>query len=64
MRKLIIISVFGVLLCIILSSCGIPAPPKEKQIVRDLPRDITTVIIENPFDLAKKLFSIYSRASE
>lgn len=34
----------------VLTSCGIPKPPNEKQIAEELPDEITTIIIKNPFD--------------
>lgn len=40
----------SIILCLLLSSCGIPNPPGEKNIAENLPRELTTVIINNPFD--------------
>lgn len=51
MKKKILLILFAMLLCTILSSCGIPKPPENEQIIQDLPEEITTIIIENPFDL-------------
>lgn len=47
-----IISFFGVsmLLCVFLTSCGIPKPPEANQISQDLSSEFKTLIIENPFD--------------
>lgn len=50
MRKIVVSLLMGILLCIFLTSCGIPKPPNEKQIAEEFPDEITTIIIENPFD--------------
>lgn len=44
-------AVLSLLSCAMLSSCGIPNPPQQKQLIRDLPSDITAITVENPFDL-------------
>lgn len=51
MRKIVVPLLVGTLLCIFLTSCsGIPKPPTESQIAEELPDDITTIVIDNPFD--------------
>lgn len=41
----------SIVLCVFLTSCGIPKPPGEEEINRVLPDEIKTLIVENPFDL-------------
>lgn len=40
----------SIMLCVFLTSCGIPEPPGEKEISQTLPDEIKTLIVENPFD--------------
>lgn len=40
----------GLVTCLLLSSCGVSNPPNENKIAQNIPEDIRTVIIDNPFD--------------
>lgn len=40
----------SIMLCVFLTSCGIPEPPEEKAIDQLLPDEIKTLIVENPFE--------------
>lgn len=40
----------GLILCCLLTSCGVPKPPQEDDIMQDIPDEITTIQIGNPFD--------------
>lgn len=46
-------ALLGLLLCslcfVTLPSCGVPAPPKQQEIISILPEEIRTVAIQNPF---------------
>lgn len=48
-RYLFCLVVCGFAMCG-LTACSIPKPPAKEQIAKDLPSDLTTAIIENPFD--------------
>lgn len=51
MKRIVVPLLVGTFLCIIITSCSsIPKPPTETQIADELPDDITTIVIENPFD--------------
>lgn len=50
MKKSILLTLTGVMLCMFLTSCGIPKPPNEKEIKTALPEEITTIIENSPFD--------------
>ena len=48
--KKICILLMGLLLCG-LTACGIEKPPKESEIAGTFPEEITTIMVENPYDL-------------
>lgn len=39
----------GVAMLLLLSSCGVPKPPNEIKIASDVPEDIRTITIGDPF---------------
>lgn len=51
MKKIILFFGASMLLCVLLTSCGIPKPPEANQISQDLSSEFKTLIVENPFDL-------------
>ena len=50
MKKCVLLALAGVMLCVFLTSCGIPKPPNEKEIKKELPKEITTITENSPFD--------------
>lgn len=50
MKKLIYMLLLNVGLLIMLTSCGVPNPPDENAIAQNIPEEVKTVIIDNPFD--------------
>lgn len=50
MKNKTLLFLLGLILCSLLTSCGIPKPPQEDDIMQDIPDEITTIQIGNPFD--------------
>ncbi len=50
MKKWVLL--LSVFVCLAVSSCGVPAPPDEKFIAQNIPEEIKTVSIDDPFDAA------------
>lgn len=50
MKKTVLLLFLSALICVLVSSCGIPKPPDKEDISKDLPDELTTITIGNPFD--------------
>ncbi len=40
----------SILFCFLLTSCGVPKPPKAEKMNLDLPLEVKELVVENPFD--------------
>lgn len=50
MKKFVFSLLMAVVVFACMTACGVPSPPNEKQIAKDLTTDIYTVAVKSPFD--------------